>query len=998
MMTRLSILFSLVVGLTLTTPVRSADELKKLDVDRGVIVVLGAPDAKRVLQLAKQSQLIFYVQSDDKQELASLRKAADKAGLLGRRVYAEQGKLDRIHLANNLADGLIVSRAAKRDAVLRREILRVLHPGAKAIYGAETITKPESKNADDWSHPYHGPDNNPQSKDKIASGPFLTQFLCEPWYIPMPQVTVTAGGRVFKAFGHIALKRREWPWLNSLVAINGYNGTMLWKRKLRPGFMVHRNTLIATKDLIYLGDDKSCKRINARTGEIHDQIRIPAEIDKDGVFKWMALKDGILYALVGKKEKLDTVIKGTRTRPGWPWASLGKGYAGKYSWGFGRTLVAIDVSSRSIRWHYKSKQPIDSRALCMSNGKLFIYSEGNYLAAINSDSGKQIWKVNNKDVLKAIGASLHAQNPALGFASSVYAKANKTGIYFAGPQRKNLVAVSAYDGSLLWSYPHGNFQLILRDDGLYAMGRLQSSKKFDFKTGQILADLQCFRGNCTRATGTADSIFTRGYRHTGTMRLEVSGNKAKRIPLMRPACQDGVIASFGQLYWGPWMCDCNHSLVGMICLAPAAGHDFKSKATDAERLVRGGTMQPETPPVQGPRGWRHYRGSTDRGASSVATLGKVQKRWTFSDNSKEWTTAPISAKGLVYWSGHDGIVRAADAKTGELKWTFYTQGAVRFAPEFFNGNIYVGSSDGWVYAIHAVSGQLFWKFRVAPADRKILVHHRLISTWPVASGVVVHHGVVYAAAGIASYDGTHVVALNAITGKLIWQNNTSGRLAGKDRVTGVSVQGHLLVHNDRLYLAGGNVVSPAMYDLKTGKCLNKIENEWMDGPKKQKFPSGKGLRGKMFQRSPRGRELFVVDGRVRVFDQLLYSPPKYGQSRYFGGNFLQAANKDVVIRGTIERLARVIPNKKVKGKPVGVWSKKGSFDPQALALCKNVVVVAETSTTKPPVSQLRAVDLKSGDTKWAHKLPARAVSWGVAVDGLGRIAVTLENGQVIGFH
>ena len=39
-------------------------------------------------------------------------------------------------------------------------------------------------------------------------------------------------------------------------------------------------------------------------------------------------------------------------------------------------------------------------------------------------------------------------------------------------------------------------------------------------------------------------------------------------------------------------------------------------------------------------------------------------------------------------------------------------------------------------------------------------------------------GVIYAAAGIASYDGTHVYALDAVTGNLRWQNHTSGRLIG----------------------------------------------------------------------------------------------------------------------------------------------------------------------------------------------------------------------------
>ena len=136
--------------------------------------------------------------------------------------------------------------------------------------------KPFAKGIDDCSHPYHGPDNNPQSGDQIALAPYLTQFLAEPHYAPIPQFTVASAGRVLRTMGHIAFKPREEPLLNTLVAYNGYNGTKLWKRDLVPGNMVHRNTMIATPSILYLGDNKSCKLIDAATGELKDEI-IPPE-------------------------------------------------------------------------------------------------------------------------------------------------------------------------------------------------------------------------------------------------------------------------------------------------------------------------------------------------------------------------------------------------------------------------------------------------------------------------------------------------------------------------------------------------------------------------------------------------------------------------------------------------------------------------------------------------------------------------------------------------
>ena len=41
--------------------------------------------------------------------------------------------------------------------------------------------------------------------------------------------------RLFKAFGQLAFKQREWPMLGKLIAMNAYNGTLLWERDLAPG-------------------------------------------------------------------------------------------------------------------------------------------------------------------------------------------------------------------------------------------------------------------------------------------------------------------------------------------------------------------------------------------------------------------------------------------------------------------------------------------------------------------------------------------------------------------------------------------------------------------------------------------------------------------------------------------------------------------------------------------------------------------------------------------
>ena len=111
-------------------------------------------------------------------------------------------------------------------------------------------------------------------------------------------------------------------------------------------------------------------------------------------------------------------------------------------------------------------------------------------------------------------------------------------------------------------------------------------------------------------------------------------------------------------------------------------------------------------------------------------------------------------------------------------------------------------------------------------------------------------------AGIVNYDGTYVYSLDAETGRINWQNSTSGHLWQESR-TGVSVQGHMLIHDNILYLASGTSLSPAMYSLSDGKCLNDPE-----------------LLKNCESTSPRGWELYLTGDRVYAAGKPFYSHPK----------------------------------------------------------------------------------------------------------------------------
>lgn len=947
--------------------------IERLPVPRGFCLLLGERPLDLAMELVRESQLLVALQAPDAGSAAEWRKIADGAGVLGRRIFVLEGSLDRLQLADDVVDLFVAMDAAM---VPQSEALRVLCPGGQAWWKAEWITKPFPGGTDDWSHPYHGPDNNPQSRDQRARAPYLTHFLAEPWYSPMPLVTVAAGGRLFKAFGHIAIKQREWPLLNTLIAQNAFNGTVLWERPLSPNFMIHRNAMIATPETLYLADDVSCKRIDAATGKLRDEIVAPAE---DGpVWKWLALEGGLLFALVGNQEAPDPTVRGDRRARGWPWGPpLGAGYNSKtYPWGFGQTIVALDPATKRVQWRHREADPIDTRAMCAAGGRIFFYCHGKSLAALDAKQGNVLWRTSDPEVLQAIGEHRFAQNPGEGFATSSYAKCDAQAIYFAGPTRTDLAAVSARDGKLLWRLPNGgNSQLVLREEGLYAMGP-KGSLRCDPQTGTVLETIGP-RVNCTRATGSCDSIFVRGGRD-GTMRYDLVTHTAQHLSPMRPSCEDGVLVAHGHLFWGPWMCDCNLTLVGVVSLAPA--DPLPNPGTPALRTYR------ETPPVPFPidsADWPTFRANNGRTAVSSARLpAKIRMAWSWQAPSKLPATAPVAAGGLVIVAGREGAVRALDATDGHPRWTAYTGGAITYPPSLAEGRVYVGSGDGRLSCLEAATGGPLWDYRPAPAERRIPVYGSLASTWPVASGTLVEQGRVFAAAGIANHDGTYVVALDAARGTPRWLNSHSGALDPESRA-GVSVNGHLLLANGQLHLAGGNVLPVASYELASGTCVSGAS------------------RPKSHTQYTAGSDLFAADGLV-----FSGGPPLYagrGDYRMVNQGVLQVASGDLVLAyGPHDgRLSWFAPGQGRRAGATPLWTQQPLNRVLAVALTPEAVVAAGLRDGDPagasPRPELTALSLADGALLWNQPLPAAPVPWGLAIDRNGRVLVTLQDGGIVCF-
>ena len=324
------------------------------------------------------------------------------------------------------------------------------------------------------------------------------------------------------------------------------------------------------------------------------------------------------------------------------------------------------------------------------------------------------------------------------------------------------------------------------------------------------------------------------------------------------------------------------------------------------------------------------------------------------------------------------MIRALDVK-GNLIWKQYTAAAVFYPPAVAEDRLFVGSADGRVYAFEARTGRPLWTYRVAPEDRLIPIFGKLMSSWPVAGGVVFENGKVYAAAGLTHYDGTHVVALDAKTGELLVENNSSGKLA-EEVNDGVSMQGNLKIVDGELRFLGGGVYETARFDLTTLNCLNTPKPQVTSQYRTAFYPYYPAY-GKFVS-----LEYTCEDGNVLSHDAS-YEGSVFGNLALHTPLPPGALIKDKA-REFLRRRGRKSPESKI------LWEDKLQRRFTSFIASPELLVATGHPDNNPNLPFLAAIKIRDGTDVWLHELPADAVKGGTAVDADGRVFVALENGQL----
>ncbi len=226
----------------------------------------------------------------------------------------------------------------------------------------------------------------------------------------------------------------------------------------------------------------------------------------------------------------------------------------------------------------------------------------------------------------------------------------------------------------------------------------------------------------------------------------------------------------------------------------------------------------------------------------------------------------VAAHGRVFLgSSADDSIRCVDLESGETVWQFFTEGPVRLAPTIAGDRVLAGSDDGHVYCLEAATGRLIWKRRGTDRDARIAGNERIISMWPIRTGVLVEDSVAYFCAGLFPQQGVYQVAVDLKTGRPLGQSALD-----------VSAQGYLARRAGRLFVATGRDPAGAFVSRlkRTGKGIGQelaiIPERYRDvfiGSPNLRFGGGDGEIAAFAAAD--GRQLWHADVEGKVWSMAL---------------------------------------------------------------------------------------------------------------------------------
>jgi len=803
---------------------RTDDILTAAGFKGGVIAHIGCDAPSLLADLCRGGNRIGQGLDTSAEKVVATREMIAKSGLAGR-CTARRFDGKNLPFIDGMVNLVVVSSG--KWQVAREEIERVLAPRGAAVFLATrnsprvTFRRPVPADIDDWTHFHHNPSGTMVGNDRVVAPPRRIQWMGGPkWlrnhdFMASMHAMVSAKGRVFYIIdeglrNHIFLPAK---WV--LIARDGFNGTILWRRPLPdwqpsnwplksgPGHLPRR--LVAIGDTVYVtaGLIQPVSAIDAVTGKT---IRTYADTKPT---EELIVSDGVLFALVDPHRKPpDYKAAGTsykeigRASSGWAWTAERPA----------RCVTAVDADSGRVLWRHEDK--VAPLSLTVTDTSVFFHN-GTGMVALDRKSGKQVW------------ASQGPGQKKVSTGGSLRVSCSDGVVVFAGGTK--LTAFDAKDGKELWTGKlqktshHCPEDLFVIDGLIWSpnTGKPQHTgthfKVMDLRTGEVTKDFVAknlpgfpMHPRCYPSRATKRYIMMNGM---GTEFYEIGGDTVDINNMVRGSCIYGVMPCNGLLYKPPDTCACYYqSKLEHLCALAPRPKAANRRAEETKRLEKGPAYQanPKSE-IRNPKStsWPMYRCDAERSGSCATSVSpKLKEIWCARLDGK--LTQPVVAFGKAFVSAVErNTLHALDAGTGKEAWRFTTGSRIDSAPTLHNGTLLFGCADGWVYCLRAADGALAWRYRVAPDERQIVSYQRLESVWPVHGCVLLANDTVYALAGRNMFfdGGMRLVLLNPSTGEKISETilDENDPATGKNLQTLISAKYMPVANRDILSSDGERV-------------------------------------------------------------------------------------------------------------------------------------------------------------------------------------------------
>ena len=383
---------------------RAAEEaLAAAKTDLGYCLVLGAGSGHLAREIAKRSRFKVIGVEPDADKVAAARKMLTDAGLYGNRVVIHQGPIDKLPYQKRFAN-LIVSEESITTGKLppAAEVYRVLRPsggvvaiaapaivlsveslknwGAKDLAGwtvekrsgglvVGTAIRGALQGAGEWTHFYADAGNSACSQDSLRPGPVDIQWFGRPGPRKMVDRHEKNVGPLYKD-GRLFVSGD-----NYIVALDAYNGTVLWEHTLadsiRLGAFKNCGSMAVAEDFLYVAAGGRCSVFDVQSGALRKAFPMPGN-SPDDKREW------------GYVATIDDLLLGSITKPG-------------------ATFRVQDVPTQDLIWR-------DNRPVVTSDS----------LFAANRRSAKTLWTfepgegtIINPTIAAAAGRvyCIHSKNP-----------------------------------------------------------------------------------------------------------------------------------------------------------------------------------------------------------------------------------------------------------------------------------------------------------------------------------------------------------------------------------------------------------------------------------------------------------------------------------------------------------------------------------------------------------------------------------------------------------